>query len=66
VQQNQWTKSSKCAADQPSCVEVKAVRSGSFDGVMVRSPDAADGVLYYSRDEWTTFLAGVRAGDFDI
>ncbi len=58
-----WTRSSKCAADQPSCVEV----ASHADQVLVRDSKnpATDNVQVYSRAEWAAFLAGARAGDFD-
>jgi hypothetical protein len=58
-----WTRSSRCSADSPQCVEVAA----HADRVLVRdskNPDASN-VQVYSRAEWAAFVAGVAAGDFD-
>jgi hypothetical protein len=58
-----WTRSSRCSADQPSCVEVAT----HADQILVRdskNPDATN-VQVYSRAEWAAFLAGVKANDFD-
>jgi hypothetical protein len=58
-----WTRSSRCAADSPQCVEVAAVAP---DTVLIRdskNPDQAN-VQIYSRAEWNAFLAGVAHGDF--
>jgi hypothetical protein len=59
-----WTRSSICSADSPQCVEVAAVPP---DLVLVRDSKnpAKENVQMYSRAEWTAFLAGVAAGDFD-
>jgi len=58
-----WTRSSRCAADQPSCVEVASLPNGS---VAVRdSRDPGKAHLVFTRDEWSAFLAGAQQGDFD-
>lgn len=55
-----WHKSSRC--DTGSCAEV-----ATFDDhVIVRRSIEPDGPrLVFSRNEWGTFLDGVRAGEFD-
>lgn len=54
--------SSKCSADQPSCVEVEAFG----DGVRVSDSKSPDNVgLVYTRAEWDAFVDGVKDGDFD-
>jgi hypothetical protein len=56
-----WIKSTISGED--NCVEA------SFDeaGVRVRSSKQPEGaVLHFSTSEWTAFLAGVRAGEFDL
>ncbi|HEU5110005.1 MAG TPA: DUF397 domain-containing protein [Micromonosporaceae bacterium] len=56
-----WRKSSRC--DSAACVEVAFVGGG---GVAVRNSTTVGGaVLTFERDEWSSFVAGVRAGDFD-
>lgn len=45
------------------CVEVGFTPDG---GVAVRdSKDGAVGPLFFTREEWVAFTAGVRAGEFD-
>lgn len=56
-----WQRSSQC--DSGSCVEV-ARMSGSF--AVRDSKDAASPSLIFSSREWSEFLVGVRAGDFDL
>lgn len=59
-----WVRSSFCAADKPQCVEVLS----SGDMFHVRdSKHGEDGVqLRFTREEWTAFLAAVKAGEFDV
>lgn len=58
---DQWSKSTK--SDQGNCVEARYV-DGSVE---VRdSKDAAGTVLRYTRDEWSAFLAGTAAGEFNL
>jgi hypothetical protein len=55
-----WRKSS--ASGSNGCVEI-ADTEGS---VWVRDTKDRQGpVLFFTRQEWTAFLAGVRAGEFD-
>jgi Domain of unknown function (DUF397) len=57
-----WRRSSLCGA-HGSCVEVAPTPDG---GVAIRNgetPGTAP-VLFFSRDEWEAFVAGVRAGEF--
>jgi hypothetical protein len=63
-----WTKSSRCAADQPSCVEVASIKGMNGPSVLVRDGKNGDpsAVQIYSADEWRVFLDGVKAGDFDL
>lgn len=56
-----WRKSSRC--DSASCVEVATFA----DAVAVRDSKVSDGpILWFSPEEWSAFVAGVRVGDFDI
>jgi hypothetical protein len=57
---DQWKRSSFCKADQPMCVEIER-RPGH--GASLR--DADGDVVDYDEDEWLTFVAGVKAGEFD-
>jgi hypothetical protein len=44
------------------CVEV-----AHFEGVAVRdSKDPEGPVLWFTRDEWTAFVMGVKTGEFDL
>jgi hypothetical protein len=54
-----WRKSRRC--DSAHCVEVAvtAERVGVRDG-----KDPAGPALWFSVEEWTAFVEGVRAGDF--
>ncbi|MET8985891.1 DUF397 domain-containing protein [Nonomuraea wenchangensis] len=57
-----WRKASACNAG--SCVEVAPVADG---GVLVRDGKDPDGPsLRFDGDEWAAFVAGVRAGEFDL
>jgi hypothetical protein len=59
-----WRKSSKSA--QGNCVEVSYRHDGSV--ILVRDTKAATKgpVLAFTRGEWTAFVAGVRAGEFEL
>ncbi|HEY3867219.1 MAG TPA: DUF397 domain-containing protein [Actinocrinis sp.] len=57
-----WFKSSFCKPGPNECVEVAI----GPDEIGVRdSKDRSGGRLTFTRAEWTAFLAGVRAGEFD-
>ncbi|TYB69689.1 DUF397 domain-containing protein [Nonomuraea sp. PA05] len=57
-----WRRSSFCNG-ATACVEVAEVEGL----VALRDSKEPDGpVLLYSRLEWEAFLAGVRAGEFDL
>ncbi|MGW0588474.1 DUF397 domain-containing protein [Streptosporangium sp. NPDC002607] len=56
-----WRKSS-LSADGPSCVEMAFVGND----VAVRDTKNRDGgTLIFRRNEWTTFINGIRNGHFD-
>lgn len=57
---SQFKKSSACS-DSCCCVEV----ARQPDGIVVRDSKTG-GVLTYTPDEWTAFIQGVKAGEFDI
>lgn len=60
-----WIRSSFCEAN--ACVEVGVadVKLPSF--VYVRdSKDPGGPVLRFNADEWSAFLAGAKAGEFDL
>jgi len=54
-----WRRSSRCA--DTSCAEV----ASAPDGILLRSSEQPDVVVSLTPAEWTAFLAGVKAGDFD-
>jgi hypothetical protein len=55
-----WRRSSWCESSQ--CVEVALVGSD----VLLRDSKNSDQVLRVARTDWTAFVEGVRAGEFDI
>jgi hypothetical protein len=58
-----WFKSS-FSNGEGSCVEVAVTRDG---GRAVRdTKDRDGGTQFYTPAEWTAFVAGVKAGEFDI
>jgi hypothetical protein len=57
-----WFKSSASGAN--GCVEVANLPDG---GIALRdSKDRAKPAHVYTRDEWDAFLAGAKAGEFDL
>lgn len=71
-----WTRSSYCTSTG-SCVEWRRATACSLDGncveiatgdsIQLRDSKDPDGpVLTFTHDEWRAFLAGVRAGEFDV
>ena len=57
-----WIKSS-LSFSNGNCVEVASLSDGVI-GVR-DSKDSGGPVLRFTSDEWTTFLGGVRNGEFD-
>jgi hypothetical protein len=56
-----FRKSSYCTYG--NCVEVAVTEEY---GVAVRdSKDPAGSLLYFTREEWNAFIAGVKAGEFE-
>lgn len=55
-----WRRSTRCGSG--SCAEV-VVESGR---VLVRNSRRPDVVVEFDRDEWTAFLAGAEAGEFQL
>jgi Domain of unknown function (DUF397) len=55
-----WRRSNRC--DSGACVEVAVADSG----VAVRDSKEVNGpILTFASDVWSSFVAGVREGDFD-
>ena len=46
-----------------NCLEVARTVSGN---VAVRNSTRPRVVTYFTKDEWTAFLAGAKAGEFDV
>ncbi len=58
-----WRKSSFSNGNGGNCVEVAALSNG---GRAVRdSKDPNGGMLNFTADEWSAFLAGAKDGQFD-
>lgn len=56
-----WARSSRCVSS--GCLEVRILP----DGVLLRNSKAQSGlVLECTLEEWTAFVEGVRAGEFDV
>ena len=58
--QPNWQRSSFCGAN--ACVEVAEI-SGQFLLRDSKNPDVAP--FAFTSEEWTAFVRGVRAGEFD-
>ena len=58
-----WRKSTFSGGSGGNCVEVAALPDG---GIAVRhSKNPAGPAIAYTAAEWTAFLEGVKAGEFD-
>jgi hypothetical protein len=62
ISANQYKKSSFSASSD--CVEVRLLTDGTVG--LRDSKDVEKGPHVFSRAEWTAFVAGVRAGEFDL
>jgi Domain of unknown function (DUF397) len=62
VTQLEWRRSSLCGS-HGSCVEAADTPDG---GVAIRKGEepGTGSVLFFSRDEWDAFVAGVKEGEF--
>lgn len=57
-----WRRGSGC--DHSTCVEVARTAT---DRILVRDSRGEESpILAFDRDEWRVFVAGVKAGEFDI
>lgn len=63
MRDNTWQTSSFCSADKPQCVEVFVDRHGGASVRDSKNPDKEP--LEFNADEWSAFVAGVKAGEFD-
>ena len=58
-----WRRSTLCTGADSTCVEV-AIEA---DGVTVRNSTDPEGpTVHFTAAEWRAFLAGARAGEFDL
>lgn len=59
-----WVKSSNSGDDPDQCVEVAPLSSG---GRAVRdSKNQAGPALHFTPGEWSAFIEGAKAGEFDL
>jgi Domain of unknown function (DUF397) len=57
-----WRRSTKCDNSSGNCVEVATLGNATA----IRDSKDVDGaVLVWARNEWTAFIDGVKAGEFD-
>lgn len=56
-----WIRSSAC--DQGACIEVAQGHEGDIG---IRNSQAPADAIWFTRDEWAAFAAGVKAGEFDL
>lgn len=55
-----WASSSRCEANK--CVEVQMLG----DVILVRPSTHPELQIAFTPDEWEAFIAGVKAGEFDL
>lgn len=58
-----WQKSSRCRTDTPMCVEVYGLEA---EYIAIRNSRAPHTVASFSREEYQTFIDGVKSGEFDL
>lgn len=58
-----WQKSSLCRADTPMCVEIYGLES---EFVAIRDSKRPHIVVTVTREEWQSFIDGVKLGEFDL
>lgn len=58
-----FQRSSFCRTDTPMCLEVADLDA---EYVHVRNSRSPHLVASFSREEWDAFLAGAKAGEFDL
>ena len=65
IKKGEWTKSSFSNGNGGNnCVEVTI--TPVTRRIAVRNSKDRRDITYFTRDEWTAFLAGVKAGEFDV
>lgn len=59
-----WTKSTRSNGSGGNCVETSPLHDG---GMAVRdSKNPAGPILFFTPDEWSAFVGGVKDGQFDL
>jgi hypothetical protein len=66
MKHNTWVKSSFSSASGNNCVEVLQTNSDEMTIFVRNSKDRLRDSVMFTRDEWLAFLAGAKAGEFDI
>jgi hypothetical protein len=66
MKRNTWVKSSFSSASGNNCVEVLQTNSDEMTIFVRNSKDRLCDSVMFTRDEWRAFLAGAKAGEFDI
>ena len=56
----EWVRASRCESN--ACVEVME----QYGAVIVRSSKRPEELLVVDSDEWATFIAAVKKGEFDL
>jgi Domain of unknown function (DUF397) len=59
-----WRKSSFSSTAEKNCAEATVLLSGAV--ALRDSKNPAGPVLVFTREEWTAFILGVRAGEFEL
>jgi Domain of unknown function (DUF397) len=57
-----WIRSRACSSD--GCVEVAQLADGSV--ALRDSKDVRKAAHLFDRDEWSSFITGVKNGEFDV
>jgi hypothetical protein len=60
-----FRKAKRCKWDPDLCVEV-SLPEAAGQPVLVRNSNVPGVLVSFTEDEWSTFLAGARAGEFDL
>jgi hypothetical protein len=67
MERNTWVKSSfSNGSGGNNCVEVLQTNSDEMTIFVRNSKDRLRDSAMFTRDEWRAFLAGAKAGEFDI
>jgi hypothetical protein len=57
------TTSSFCNFEPPQCVDVQGLDG---EQILVRSTERPVVSVWFTREEWQSFIDGVKAGEFDL